>query len=135
MQETQVQSLHKIPRSRKWQLVPGFLPGKFHGQRSLAGYIVHGATKSQTQLSTYKMGIKKISEQASWLYQYHWGSDPNAIRSTIKGALRRLTWFLLFLDPTILIFLLLLFGPFMVNPWVTFMFFRLQQFCMKMMAM
>ena len=25
----------KIPWSRKWQRVPGFLPGKFHGQRSL----------------------------------------------------------------------------------------------------
>ena len=28
--------------------IPGFLPGKFHGQRSLAGYIAHGITKSQT---------------------------------------------------------------------------------------
>ena len=28
----------KIPWRRKWQLNPIFLPGKFHGQRSLAGY-------------------------------------------------------------------------------------------------
>ena len=28
----------KIPWRRKWQLTPLFLPGKFHGQRSLAGY-------------------------------------------------------------------------------------------------
>ena len=28
----------KIPRRKKWQPVPVFLPGKFHGQRSLAGY-------------------------------------------------------------------------------------------------
>ena len=28
----------KIPWSRKWQLTPVFLPGKFHGQRSLVGY-------------------------------------------------------------------------------------------------
>ena len=28
----------KIPWSRKQQLPPVFLPGKFHGQRSLAGY-------------------------------------------------------------------------------------------------
>ena len=27
-----------IPWRRKWQLTPVFLPGKFHGQRSLAGY-------------------------------------------------------------------------------------------------
>ena len=28
----------KIPWNRKWQPTPVFLPGKFHGQRSLAGY-------------------------------------------------------------------------------------------------
>lgn len=28
----------KIPWSRKWQLAPVSLPGKFHGQRNLAGY-------------------------------------------------------------------------------------------------
>ena len=30
--------VRKIPRSRKWQPTPVFLPGKFHGQRSLVGY-------------------------------------------------------------------------------------------------
>ena len=43
----------KIPWSRKWQPTLVFLPGKFHGQRSLAGYIVHGVTKSRTGLSTH----------------------------------------------------------------------------------
>ena len=28
----------KIPCSRKWHPIPAFLPGKFHGQRSLVGY-------------------------------------------------------------------------------------------------
>ena len=28
----------KIPYRRKWQPLPLFLPGKFHGQRSPAGY-------------------------------------------------------------------------------------------------
>ena len=28
----------KIPWRRKWQCTPVFLPGKSHGQRSLAGY-------------------------------------------------------------------------------------------------
>ena len=32
----------KIPRSRKWQPTPAFLPGKSHGQRSLTGYTVCG---------------------------------------------------------------------------------------------
>ena len=30
---------------------PVFLPAEFHGQRSLAGYIVHGIAKSWTRLS------------------------------------------------------------------------------------
>ena len=32
---------------RKWQPTPVFLPGEFHGQRSLVGYIVLGVSKSQ----------------------------------------------------------------------------------------
>ena len=31
---------------RKWQLTPVFLPGKFHGQRSLAGYSPRGCKES-----------------------------------------------------------------------------------------
>ena len=40
----------KILWSRKWQPTPVFLPGKFHGQRSLEGYSP-GAAKSRTELS------------------------------------------------------------------------------------
>ena len=32
----------KIPWRRKWQPIPVFLPGKFHGHRSLAGYSPQG---------------------------------------------------------------------------------------------
>ena len=45
----------KIPWSRKWQPTPVFLPGESHGQRSVASYIVHGVTKSQTQLKRLSM--------------------------------------------------------------------------------
>jgi len=39
MQETGVQSLGwEDPGRKKWQCIPVFLPGKFHGQRSLVGY-------------------------------------------------------------------------------------------------
>ena len=38
----------KIPWSRKWQPTPGFLPGKSHGQRSLAGYSPRGHNESDT---------------------------------------------------------------------------------------
>ena len=44
MQETWVR---KIPWSRKWLPTPAFLPGEFHGQRSLLGYSLWVA-KSQT---------------------------------------------------------------------------------------
>ena len=43
----------KIPWSRKWQLAPVALSDKFPGQRSLAGYTVHGVAKNQTQLSMH----------------------------------------------------------------------------------
>ena len=44
--------VRKIPLRRKWQPTPVCLPGKSHGQRSLAGYSPWGC-KSQTQLGNY----------------------------------------------------------------------------------
>ena len=38
----------KIPCSRKWQPAPVFLPGKSHGQRSLAGYSPWGCKELNT---------------------------------------------------------------------------------------
>ena len=43
MPETQVR---KIPWRRKWQPTPVFLPGEFHGQRSLAVYSPWGCIES-----------------------------------------------------------------------------------------
>ena len=42
----------KIPWRRKWQPTPVFLPGKSHGQRSLAGYIVHMFTRVRHDSAT-----------------------------------------------------------------------------------
>ena len=51
MQKTWVQSLKKeAPWRRSWQPIPVFLPGEFHGQRSLVSTKCKVA-KSQTQLS------------------------------------------------------------------------------------
>ena len=36
----------KVPWIRKWQPTPVFLPGKFHGQSSLAGYSPWSRTES-----------------------------------------------------------------------------------------
>ena len=38
----------KIPWRRKWQLIPVFLPRKFHGQRNLVGYSPWGHKESDT---------------------------------------------------------------------------------------
>ena len=49
MQETQLWSLgQEDPWRRKWQPAPIFLPGKSHGQRSLAGYSPWGCKESDT---------------------------------------------------------------------------------------
>ena len=62
----------KIPWSRKWQTTPVFLPGKSHGQRSLAGYSPWGHKESDTSehstctllSSLYaKLGMLQNSEQ------------------------------------------------------------------------
>ena len=47
MQETGVQSPgQEDPLEKGWQLTPVFLPGEFHGQRSLAGYSPRGHRES-----------------------------------------------------------------------------------------
>ena len=42
----------KIPWRRKWQPTPMFLPGEFHGQRSLVGYSPWGHKESDTTEAT-----------------------------------------------------------------------------------
>ena len=44
----------KLPWSRKWQPTPTFLPGKSHGQRSLAGYSLWGCKKVRHNLATHQ---------------------------------------------------------------------------------
>jgi len=40
--------VRKIPWRREWQSTPVFLPGEFHGQRSLAGYSPWGCKELDT---------------------------------------------------------------------------------------
>ena len=59
----------KMPWSRKWQPTPVFLPGKFHGQRSLMGYSqwgckeldttqhAHTHTHTHTRTHTHKVNL------------------------------------------------------------------------------
>ena len=62
----QVSEPEKIPWRRKWQLIPVFLPGELHGQRSLAGYSPGACKRVRHNLA--------IKEQ-----------EPEMVKGTIKG--------------------------------------------------
>ena len=83
MQETWVWSLGwEDPWRRKWQPTPVFLPGEFHGQRSLAGYSPWGCKESDTTVQLtlsneegdefiiYAWNHKRwLTERVSWFMQ------------------------------------------------------------------
>ena len=97
MQETGVR---KIPQRRAWQHAAVFLPGEFHGQRSLEGYSPWGCKKSDTaeQLrlshSAQKIVVCHMLDlQASSLFNIH------CIRYRIDSIslFKNLQWFPIFL--------------------------------------
>ena len=95
MQDTQVWSLGwEDPQSRKWQPTLVFLPGKFHEQRSLAGYSPWGCKVLDTtkQLSVHTWMIYIISPHW-WIwslflmlhcYKQYWYEQSWAQRSFLK---------------------------------------------------
>ena len=116
----------KITWRRKWQSIPVFSPGKFHGQRSLVGYSPWGHKESDTTewlhslclfleeaccFSTNKSGVVKeaarnLTNRASRIHQHlsnswkNWLSDWN-----------QMPWVLPFLGPLLLLNPFLTFGP------------------------
>ena len=52
-----------ICRRRKWQPAPVFLPGKFHGQKSLAGYSPWGSQRAWHDLATFTFGISQVNRE------------------------------------------------------------------------
>ena len=66
----------KIPWKRKWQPTPVFLPGKSHGQWSLAGCSLWGYKELNT---TYLVNNNKI---------YHWG-QTGYLESKEKDSVNR----------------------------------------------
>ena len=65
----------KSPWSRKWQPTPVFLPGKFHGKRSMAGYSPwsHKESDMTEQLSTHMFIYKEFFSFASFRMMCHGG--------------------------------------------------------------
>ena len=76
--------VRKIPWSRKWQTTPVFLPGKSHGQRSLASYSPWGHNElDKTEQLTLSLSESLVSyrtefrrgKRGEWLPR---GSSPNS---------------------------------------------------------
>ena len=68
MQKTRVLSLgQEDPLRRESESTPAFLPGEFHGQRSLAGYSSWGLKESDTtkRLTYTHTHIKKVGSKAA----------------------------------------------------------------------
>ena len=77
IQETQVQSrrprfnplVRKIPWGKEWQPTPVFLPGEFHGQRSLGDYNPWGQRESDTtEQLTLSLETFACELQTSWFF-------------------------------------------------------------------
>ena len=66
----------KIPRRRKWQLTPVFLPGKSHGQRSLAGSSPWGHKRIRHDSATKQQQINPT--MWVWLLPYFPDEDTQA---------------------------------------------------------
>ena len=70
----------KIPLRRKWQLTPVFLPGEFHGQRSLVDYGPRGCKESNMTHVILITGfpgravVKNLPANAG--DKRYWGSNP-----------------------------------------------------------
>ena len=75
----------KIPWRRKWQPTPVFLPGKFHGQRSLAGYSPRCRKESDTTerltLSLFSQDPKDVCNRMERILP-ELNSSPQSLRAS-----------------------------------------------------
>ena len=94
----------KIPWRRAWQLTPVFMPGEFHGQRSLGGYSPWGHKESDMteQLSTHaRSKTWKCVEILWWSVRLHdtllsaLGTLANSHNTFSEGELK------CYLDPVV----------------------------------
>ena len=80
--------LGRFPWSRKWQPSPVFLPGKFRGQRSPAGYTLcgHKQSKKSKQLSTHTCIC--MSEWVLCSGGFSWGKEILTFLNSSQRLLR-----------------------------------------------
>ena len=80
----------KIPWRRRWQPTPVFLPGKSHGQRSLAGYspwgckwVRHNLVTKQQQILPYFLKVPYANSPLSSRSAIIWVPSPLSDKMTI----------------------------------------------------
>ena len=75
----------KVLWRRKWQPTPVFLPGKFNGQRSLAGYSLWGCKELDMtqQLSThmYTQILSKVGQRKANILPHHLYVESNFLEN------------------------------------------------------
>ena len=72
--------VRKIPWSRRWQPTPVFLPGKFHGERSLEGYSPRGHKRvghiwALTHIIMFKDPSQQMPDDLQMSLSEHWLMD------------------------------------------------------------
>ena len=77
--------VRKIPWSRKWQPAAVFLPGKFHGQRSLVGYSPWVAKSIHKEI--YVIDLKEI--KCSYKYSAIQAKRGDKVNSSLEELLFR----------------------------------------------
>ena len=68
--------VRKIPRRKEWLPTPVFLPGEFHGQRSLQGYSPWSRTESDTTEMTRQQQQHALVKPQSVLQIHHLQKFP-----------------------------------------------------------
>ena len=87
MQETRIDKgprfhpwVRKIHWRRKWQPTPVFLPGKTHGQRSLAGYSPWGCKEAHTTERLHSLTHSLTPVAKDWKHQFSFQSQRKAMK-------------------------------------------------------
>ena len=70
----------KIPWRKEWHPTPVFLPGEFHGQKSLVGYSPWGRKESDMteSLSTYAYQTQRITARIQEWASWYWSQRATA---------------------------------------------------------